>query len=50
MRGKKSVRIVLQKIIWYCDEIAQILAKHYSSREDFENDAEFQFACGMCII
>lgn len=50
MRGRKSAQIVLQKMIWYCDEIAQILAKHDSSREDFENDAEFQFACGMCII
>lgn len=34
----------------YCDEIAQILIQHHSNREEFENDTEFQFACGMCII
>lgn len=50
MRGKKSERIVLQKMIRYCDDITQILAKHHSSREDFEHNTEFQFACGMCII
>lgn len=50
MRGKKSEQIVLQKMIWYCDKISQILEKHHFSREDFENDMEFQFASGMCII
>lgn len=50
MRDRKSERIVLQKMIWYCDEIAQILEKHHFAREDFENDVEFQFASGMCII
>ena len=50
MRGKKSEQIVLQKIIRYCDEITQILKKHHYDREDFENDKEFQFASGMCII
>ena len=50
MRGKKSEHIVLQKMIRYCDEIAQILKKHRFNREEFENDTEFQFACGMCII
>lgn len=50
MRGKKSERIILQKMIRYCDEIEQILKKHHSNREEFENDKEFQFACGMCII
>lgn len=50
MRGKKAERIVLQKMIWYCNEIAQILEKHHFGRGDFENDMEFQFASGMCII
>lgn len=50
MRGKKSERIVLQKMLRYCDEIAQILKKHHFDREEFENDVEFQFASGMCII
>ncbi len=50
MRGKKSERIVIQKMIRYCDEIALILEKHCFRREEFELDTEFQFACGMCII
>ena len=50
MRGKKTERIVLQKMMLYCDEIAQIVKKHNFNREEFENDTEFQFACGMCII
>lgn len=50
MRGKKSERIVLQKMIRYCDEIEQLLEKHHYDREDFENNMEFQFASGMCII
>lgn len=50
MRGKKSERIMLQKMLWYCDEIEQILKKHHFSKEEFEDDTEFQFACGMCII
>ena len=50
MKGKKSEQIVLQKMVRYCNEIALILEKHHFSREDFENDTEFQFACGMCII
>ncbi len=50
MRGKKPEQIMLLKMLRYCDEIGQILKKHHFSREEFENDTEFQFACGMCII
>lgn len=50
MRNRKSERIVLQKMIQYCDEIARILGKHHFAKEDFDNDIEFQFASGMCII
>lgn len=50
MRGKRSEQIVLQKIIGYCDGVAQILEKHHFDKEEFENDREFQFASGMCII
>jgi len=50
MRGKKSEQIILQKMIRYCNEIELILEKHHFNREEFDNDTEFQFACGMCII
>ena len=50
MKGKKPEQMILQKIIRYCDEIGLILEKHHFNRDDFENNTEFQFACGMCII
>ena len=50
MRHKSAERIILQKIIRYCDEITLILKKHHCLRTYFEQDMEFQFACGMCII
>lgn len=50
MRSKKSERIILKKMIRYCDEIANMLKKHNCDKSDFENNFEFQFAAGMCII
>lgn len=50
MRGKRSEQVILQKMIHYCNEIGWILEKHCFDKKDFENDCEFQFASGMCII
>ena len=50
MRGKKAERVILQKMLRYFDEIEQILKKHHFNREEFEDNTEFQLACGMCII
>ena len=50
MRGNKAKKVILKKMIKYCDEVAQMLEKHNFSREDFDNNSEFQFAAGMCII
>lgn len=50
MRGKRSERVILQKMIRYCDEIARMLERHHFDRESFEHDTEFQFVSGMCII
>ena len=50
MRGKRPQRVILQKMIRYCDEITRMLNRHQFDRDEFENDTEFQFACGMCII
>lgn len=47
MRGKKLESIVLQKAIRYCNEITQIVINHHSSKADFDNNTEFQFAVGM---
>ena len=50
MRGNKSNRICLEKIIKYCDNITEICKKHNFDRTSFETDEEFQLACSMCII
>lgn len=50
MRERKKERVVLQKIIQYGNEIEHILEKHCFDREDFNENTEFQFAIGMCII
>ncbi len=50
MRGRKPNQIILRKMIDYCNEVERILRKHSFDSDEFENDAEFQFACGMCII
>lgn len=50
MRGKRAEHIILKKMIKYCDEIAQMLENHNCDKEVFENNSEFQFAVGMCII
>lgn len=50
MRSKRSECVILKKMIKYCDEIAEILKKHNYKKEAFDNDSEFQFAAGMCII
>lgn len=50
MKGKKANHIIVQKMVNYCNEIERILKKHDYKRNEFENDSEFQFACGMCIL
>lgn len=50
MRGERANRIVLEKIIKYCDSAREICEKHNFDRKAFDEDTEFQFSCGMCII
>lgn len=50
MRGNRPRRVIVQKMIRYCDEITGMLSRHRFDRGEFEQDTEFQFACGMCII
>ena len=50
MRGKRPQRVIVQKMIRYCDEITRMLKRHHFDRDEFDNNTEFQFACGMCII
>lgn len=47
---KSSDRIVLQKIIKYCDDIERLLVRFHNSFEEYQTDISFQYSCNMCII
>lgn len=42
--------IILQKIITYCNRIAENLDRYDHSYEAFEKDFMFQDACCMCVV
>ena len=51
MKDKNRVeKIILQKIIGYCDDIENLQKMFGNCFEDFEKNFAFQYACGMCII
>lgn len=39
----------LNKILEYCKKIEEILSKHNNSKEEYENNFEFQLSTDMCI-
>ena len=41
---------ILAEIIDYCDKVANAVARHGASREDFEDDLDFQEACAFRTI
>ena len=43
-------KIVVQKIIKYCNDIEKLLQMFGTSFEDFNSNFACQYACGMCII
>lgn len=43
-------KIILQKIVAYCERIAENLARYNRSYEAFEKDHMFQDACCMCVV
>ena len=43
-------KIILQKIVAYCERIAENLARYNQSFEAFEKDHMFQDACCMCVV
>ena len=43
-------RILLEKIIGYCDRIADNLNRYQNSFDAFQSDLLFQDACCMCIV
>lgn len=47
---EKRDRILLSKIVGYCDRIADNLARYQNSYAAFQTDVLFQDACCMCIV
>ena len=43
-------RVILGKIIMYCDRISDNLMRNQNSYKAFETDMMFQDACCMCIV
>jgi uncharacterized protein with HEPN domain len=51
MRDKKRVdRVVVEKIVHYCNDIESLIKRFGSTLEKFISDSAFQYSCGMCII
>lgn len=47
---KRTDRIIIQKIIGYCDDISLLLGRFNNSYALYLTDIAFQYACNMCII
>ncbi|HHX13373.1 MAG TPA: DUF86 domain-containing protein [Clostridiales bacterium] len=43
-------RVILEKIVTYCNRIADNLNRYNSEFSAFENDNLFQDACCMCVV
>ena len=52
MRTKKhdTDKIILEKIIKYCDQIKMIVNKYNDSYELYQSDITFQYSANMCIL
>lgn len=51
MRNKRdTTKIVLQKMIGYCDNIDELMKKYNSSFESYVSDISFQYSCNMCVL
>ena len=49
-KPRDNDKIVIQKIIKYCNDIEKLLQMFGNTFEDFNSNFAFQYACGMCII
>lgn len=47
---RQSDRIALQKMIAYCDDVADLRAQFGDSFECFTGNKAYQYAAGMCIV
>ncbi|MBR1858981.1 MAG: DUF86 domain-containing protein [Selenomonadaceae bacterium] len=51
MRNENRIdKIVVQKLIEYCDQVTFLVRRFGSTAEVFNKDVAFQLSCGMCIV
>ena len=51
MQDKNRVeKVILQKIIKYCDTVEELIQEFNNSYELFLEKKSFQLSCGMCVI
>ena len=43
-------KIILRKMIGYCENIDELMKKYNSSFELYLSDISFQYSCNMCIL
>ena len=47
---KRTDKVIVKKIIDYCDKVEILIERFGSTYEKFDLDFGFQMACGMCIM
>ncbi len=47
---KHSDQVILQKIIYYCNEIDMLMNRFGKSQEAYEQDRAYQYAVSTCIV
>ena len=47
---KQADRVVLQKMIGYCDDISDLMDRFGKSYESYATDIAYQYAAAMCVL
>ena len=48
-RGRVN-RIIMRKIIEYCEQIESLIDRFGATFEQFKSDKAFQLSCSMCVV
>ena len=43
-------RVIIYRMIKYCDDISILMERYSSSFQRYVDDIAFQYSCGMCLI
>lgn len=43
-------RVIIEKMIMYCDDISSLMEKYGRNFHRYISDILFQYSCGMCLI